>query len=345
MLLQPFHSAIQRILCSYSNERGSEVRTEGPIFSLLRRDPQAVATKPRLAAAAGLLFATWVGINSVWGLTSARDTLVSSWLRAMLPLDVWVWVVGALLLATAVFAAAYRSMGLAAFVAMLGAYFVGVLVSRMGYAAIRPRGGIPIDEFTDVLNFTWERSFILYPAIPMLVVYWLMKPGGATYPFRFGNWNGSTRLLREGERPKSWKAHMLEWALLVALPLAVVMQVSVGFAPMTSGRLFVFFLPVLYMAFFNAFSEEIIFRGLLQPSLIRYVGPGFGIWLQGIFFGIHHWGSSPVPSFPIAVIIVFLGVIWGKSAYETRGLGWAVIAHMLVDFTFFSARFVGVPNN
>lgn len=345
MLLQHSNSALQRIIRSSASEDGPEIRIDGPIFGLLRQDPEAVATKPRLAAVAGLLFATWVGINAVWGLTSARDTLVSSWLRGVLPLDVWVWAVAGLLLAAVVFSFAYRSVGLAALVVMLGAYFVGVLASRLGYAAIEPRGGIPIDEFTDLLNFTWERSFILYPAIPMLAVYWMFKQGDATNPLRFGNWSASTRLLRAGERQKPWKAHMLEWALLVALPLAIVMQLSVGFAPITSGRLFVFFLPVLYMAFFNAFSEELIFRGLLQPSLIRYVGPGLGIWLQGIFFGIHHWGSSPVPSFPIAVVIVFLGVIWGKSAYETRGLGWAVIAHMLVDFAFFSAHFVDVPNN
>jgi len=343
MLLHRSESILPSVLHSSSRDDDSEHCTDRSIFGLLNQDATSSETKPRLVRVALLLLVTWVGINAVWGVTSARDTLVSSWLDGVLPLDVWVWAAGIALTAATFFTAAFRRIGLLAVSSMLAAYFGGVLFSRLAYAEIEPRGGIPIDALSDLLNFTWERSFILYPAIPMLLVYWLMKPGDVGYPLRFGSWNVRTRVLRSGEAQKTWNVHMLEWILLVVLPLAIVMQISVGFGPITSGRIFVFLIPVLYMAFFNAFSEELIFRGLLQPTLIRYVGPAFGIWLQGIFFGIHHWGSSPVPSFPMTVVIVFLGVIWGKSAYETRGLGWAVVAHMLVDFSFFSAHFVAVP--
>ena len=85
-----------------------------------------------------------------------------------------------------------------------------------------------------------------------------------------------------------------------------------------------------------------MFRGLLLPPLVRLLGVGPGIWAQGVFFGMHHLGASPGP---VATVVstaatVLLGVLWGKSVVVTRGIGWAVAAHALVDLAFFSAHFV-----
>ncbi len=42
----------------------------------------------------------------------------------------------------------------------------------------------------------------------------------------------------------------------------------------------------------NAVVEETLFRGLFLPTIARVTGAGSDIWLQAVFFSLHHWGSS-----------------------------------------------------
>ena len=40
------------------------------------------------------------------------------------------------------------------------------------------------------------------------------------------------------------------------------------------------------------------------------------------------------------MLLAFLGVLWGRSVLETRGLGWAVCTHATLDLAFFLVQFV-----
>ncbi len=73
--------------------------------------------------------------------------------------------------------------------------------------------------------------------------------------------------------------------------------------------------------------EEIFFRGLLQRSLIRRVGPGWGIALTAVIFGAVHLEPLQFPALALA------GAAFGILAYRAGRLGPSIVAHMLFNLT------------
>lgn len=276
-----------------------------------------------------LLLAAWLAVNALWGLTSLSDTLVSGLLRQIGPLALWAAGPAALIGAVALFAARRGNRGLLAAVVVLFAYLAGVAISRYAKLWVQPPGGIPLQGLGDAGRALFERSFLLIPALPMLVGASLLCR--EELPLRFGHWS-----------VRNWRRSLL-WALLsIGLPGFLLMQSTVGFAPVKNGTLWPALLPVLALAILNAFTEEILFRGLIQAPLVAYLGARWGVLLQAAFFAIHHWGASPslIAGAPVALIL-FVAAIWmGRSVVETRGLGWTIAFHAMLDFDFFAARFV-----
>ncbi|NIR46970.1 CPBP family intramembrane metalloprotease [candidate division KSB1 bacterium] len=315
---------------------------ERTIFALLRNALGSKQNRKGLWLAIGVLLVTWLGVNAVWGLTSPEDTLISAWEKQLASRPIWIGATSVLLLTFGVFAAVGRKQAILVFIAVLFAYLIGVVVSRLAYSAVDPQFSVPLESAGDFMDYFWQRSFFLMPALPMLVVYFFLKGHADRQLLPWGNWQGSTRLFFENETKQSWRKQLVRWLLFIALPFALLMQISAGFAPIVSGKLFIFFIPIVLMALFNAFAEELIFRGFIQAGLVDYLGPGLGLWLQGLYFGIHHWGASPdlIAGLPPALIVGFFGVVWGKSVLETNGLGWAIACHMFFDVAFFSVQFV-----
>lgn len=73
--------------------------------------------------------------------------------------------------------------------------------------------------------------------------------------------------------------------------------------------------------------EEIFFRGLLQRSLIRKVGPAWGIGLTAVIFGAVHFEPLQFPALALA------GAAFGILAYRSGRLGPSIVAHMLFNLT------------
>lgn len=73
--------------------------------------------------------------------------------------------------------------------------------------------------------------------------------------------------------------------------------------------------------------EEIFYRGLLQRSLIRRVGPGWGIAITSVVFGAVHF--EPLQFVALAVA----GAVFGTLAYRTGRLGASIAAHMVFNLT------------
>lgn len=296
--------------------------------------------KPWLAFAQ--LGAVWLSVNAVWGLTSPDDTLVSGLLRSAGPLWVWPVVVGAGLTATCARSVWAGNKPSAALTGMLAAYLIGVAVSRVAVGGLALPG---LRGPAEVLGWAVRRSFLLVPAIPMLLVYLWLDRRPAHYPFRFGEWTPVTRLLSSGDTERTWSRQFGVWLLLAIAPLALLMQAAVGFSPVSNGTLWPYLMPLAGLALLNASAEEVLFRGLLQPVLVQRLGAPGGIAVGAVFFGMHHFGSSPSPlaALPTLLITAWLGLVWGKSVHETRGLGWAVLTHASIDLAFFSAFFVPKP--
>jgi membrane protease YdiL (CAAX protease family) len=89
-------------------------------------------------------------------------------------------------------------------------------------------------------------------------------------------------------------------------------------------------------------TEEIVYRGFLQPAFVRLGGVGPGLWTTGIIFGLLHWGLSVgiLAALPSSLLIGIGSVAWGKAAHETNGLGLSIVSHFMIDVAVMAAYFV-----
>lgn len=74
------------------------------------------------------------------------------------------------------------------------------------------------------------------------------------------------------------------------------------------------------------FCEELLFRGAIQSSLAEWLGPGLGIFLAGVIFGLAHWLNL---TYLIAASII--GCILGIIFYWTDSLLVVMVTHGLYD--------------
>jgi hypothetical protein len=81
--------------------------------------------------------------------------------------------------------------------------------------------------------------------------------------------------------------------------------------------------------------EEIFYRGLLQRSLIRRVGVGWGIAIASVLFGAAHLQVLQFPALTLA------GLLFGVLAHRAGRLGPAIAAHVVFNMTAVVSLLVG----
>ena len=302
------------------------------IFSMLRAGLDTPAERRELIPAAALMVVAWVGVLA-W-IAPFVGSPVATTVVSVVPRPVLVWGVPAVLLVAALGAWAAGRRGLAVLAVMLVAYHIGNGLLPIGYGAT--------DALTDGLA-RWQR-FVVRRAIygvavclPMAVVAAVLLRR-EELGFRFGDWRVRTRPSRK-DASVTWARMLLGVGLFAALPVALLMQTVVRFEPVVTGAIVGMALPVLLMSLVNAAAEEAIFRGFALPAAVRAAGVPRGLWLVGAWFGPHHLGLSValMSSLPGVVLLSIGSVYFGKSVLETRGLGWAIAAHMLFDIGIFAA--------
>lgn len=78
--------------------------------------------------------------------------------------------------------------------------------------------------------------------------------------------------------------------------------------------------------------EELVFRGVVLRGLLSRMGPVIAIALQGVLFGVAHVDPvRGVGNLGLAIVLSGVGIALGTSAYLTRRLGAAVIAHAIFN--------------
>lgn len=267
-------------------------------------------------------------------------------MMSVAPLSVWAAVSFALLAMISVGSIRGEKSPLrkiSACAALLLAYLVGVGGADWLRHAVSLPPSTLIEDYVDPLVWLLHRSFFLLGAAPLALVYLLQRPSGVEHPvIRFGSWSEPHGDGSPVGRWRRWPSLLALWVVILILPATLFFHAQSGFALFTSGRLFVFFVPIVGMAVFNAYAEEVVFRGLLLPAMGDQIGSNRANWAQALLFGMLHFGSSPAPLGAAAVLAVatMIGVLFGKSVVETRGIGWAVIAHAFADFSFFSVQFI-----
>jgi membrane protease YdiL (CAAX protease family) len=81
--------------------------------------------------------------------------------------------------------------------------------------------------------------------------------------------------------------------------------------------------------------EEIFYRGLVQRSLIRRFGPGWGIAGASVLFGAAHLQLLQFPALTLA------GALFGVLAYRADRLGPAIVAHVMFNMAAVVTLLVG----
>lgn len=236
-----------------------------------------------------------------------------------------------------------RTLGYAS--ATVLAYVAGFQGLSLLWSILPPDVNIPLTGGEDLMGWVLFRLWFLLPlALPMGLAAWFWRPreGEARPRLGFGDWSVESRVYGMKERPVRWRRYLFGPYLVFFLVLGLFMQFGAGFSPVIEGVLWRLGWAVLAAALINAAVEEIVYRGFLQPALIRFGGVGPGLWATGLLFGLIHWGLSVgvLAALPVSLLIGLGSVSWGKAAWETRGIGWPIAAHFLVDVAVMAAYFI-----
>ncbi len=84
---------------------------------------------------------------------------------------------------------------------------------------------------------------------------------------------------------------------------------------------------ILVISIAAGVGEEVLFRGLIQPSLSAVIGPLLGLTVTSVLFGLLHLVT---PSY--AVMAGLMGAYLGVLVLASGNLMLAIVAHALYDF-------------
>lgn len=74
-------------------------------------------------------------------------------------------------------------------------------------------------------------------------------------------------------------------------------------------------------------SEEVVFRGVILPRLVPWLGAPGGIVVTAVLFTLPHYGYSVQAS----VTVFLAGIVFGWARLRTGGLAVPVALHMAVN--------------
>jgi len=124
----------------------------------------------------------------------------------------------------------------------------------------------------------------------------------------------------------------------VAAPVLIVVGRLVGFLPPfhTPGRMDPITLGGQYLVIFaaTALPEEILFRGLIQNSLMQKFGPSFKVLaVAAVIFGCAHLDNGPqaLPNWRYALVATIAGLVYGRVFQKSGSVFASASLHALVN--------------
>ena len=135
-------------------------------------------------------------------------------------------------------------------------------------------------------------------------------------------------------RPVAWPRFGLQWALYIAVALAVLQYLALRPAGTVLLKVPAMLPSILFYAALNAFNEELLYRAPMLATLEPAGGSRHALWMSAYFFGIGHYFGTP-GGLGGGIASVFMGWILGKGMVETRGLFWTWWIHFLSDVAIF----------
>lgn len=318
---------------------GSTLAPDAGMFDLTRLQPAPTgwwwAVPPAMVA--------WLGGVAFLGQYRANQIALA--LASVAPLQMLFWSCVGLGIAGVVILSALGRRGHA----VLWAGVVGYLLGHGLFAWLPVHHlidfRIPFTSMDDAVAFVKHRlvygvCVAVSAGAALALSAWALR-AWPRFHLGIGSWSAAGRDFTHRSKPETYRTAMLGFALFAAV-LWVVGQMGVELAPLRSGALWAVIPAILLAAIVNAVVEEIIYRGLMQPAFVQAAGIARGLWIQGVMFGMLHWGMSVgvVAALPTSLLIGIGSVFWGKAVLETRGLSWVIVAHAMVDVAIMSAYFV-----
>lgn len=115
--------------------------------------------------------------------------------------------------------------------------------------------------------------------------------------------------------------------ILIGIPTGTIEYFILTVAPAYPSFEFVhLFKDIIYMYFFVALGEELLFRALIQRNLSHAFGTTIGLVSASIMFAIMHLTWRSVPEL---VFVFFGGMIFGYLYYKTGSLSAPIATHAM----------------
>jgi len=160
---------------------------------------------------------------------------------------------------------------------------------------------------------------VLFHGVALLIVWGFIRRRNSSWNETFGmNWQGLKRAAGQGLAsyvgiiPVIFVISFLYQIFLYAAGYPVTLQdvVVIFLEPQSGWSLFFLLLLAVVVA---PLVEEVLFRGMLLPVLMKKMSPGTAIVISSVFFaGIHQHLPSMVPLFVLAVVLALLYVYSGS---------------------------------
>lgn len=148
--------------------------------------------------------------------------------------------------------------------------------------------------------------------------------------------NGTLKIAFWRNWTKGFFAYLREIVLLLSLVgcwLWALYAVSVTKLH-SSGPIAGFIVVCLLKASLTGATEEICYRGVIQPTAIAHFGIPLGLIVQSCLytaFHIHLGEAFFFSRIGFLAAVLTLGMVFGVVTHFTRGIGWATVAHIAIN--------------
>jgi len=91
-------------------------------------------------------------------------------------------------------------------------------------------------------------------------------------------------------------------------------------------------LPGMILIIFTGLTEELVFRGIIQNTAIKFFGPAYGILYSSIAFSLMYIGFGSLPEI---AFVLSVSLFYGYAFQRTRILTGVILSHGLTNVVLF----------
>lgn len=137
------------------------------------------------------------------------------------------------------------------------------------------------------------------------------------------------------KRPLRWMVFGTLMAVLLGGLFAVFMMEGNRPLPSILSAALPWLPLILLSAAGNAFIEEVMYRAAPVALLEPVLGANHALWLTSIWFGLGHFYGGIPSGYAGFVMSGLLGLLLGRAMLDTRGMGWPMVIHIVMDTVIF----------